>query len=169
MAVSAMSSSSRKHGRDAHATVNRLRGSREPVPFKKFQLPLRRQLVPRAQRERRVVWAVADGKAGGDRDVEARAEPRENVLERFVLLENFAQRLLLGAAGAGEALVVLVFAVGEVAEHDGRRAVEHAGLLELNHHAVDAVKRLVDVLEEDDLSLARLRKARTGQGGPERK
>ena len=40
--------------------------------------------------------------------------------------------------------------VAEVAEHDGPLRIEHAGLVQLQQAALDAVRMLVDVFEEQD-------------------
>src|SRR5688572_21617275 len=113
--------------------------------------------------------AMTYGQALGDGHPETFADRGEDVLERLNLLEDFSEGLsILGACRARAAGVVLVFAVREIAEHDRRRGGERAGLLELNHHAVDAVEGLVDVFEKQDLPHARLRVRRSRQGGPER-
>ena len=113
--------------------------------------------------------SVADRQPLRQRHADAIGERHEDLLERFRLLEHVPQRLLFPRRRVGQALVVLVVAVGEVAQHHGRRTVEGAGLLELDHHPVDAVEGFVDVFEEDDFSFARVRVGGSGKRCPQGK
>src|SRR4051812_33204082 len=115
----------------------------EPIPFQKFHSAATAYFVQCSQRQRGVMRAMPHRQAAGDGNAGAASNRCEDFCQSFIQLEDLPKGLAFRCAGGRQTAVVLVLAVGEVAQHDRSSAAESARLLDLNGHAINAVKWLV--------------------------
>src|SRR5207253_5647978 len=108
-----------------------------------------RDAGPAADRERAVLAVVSERESGDRRLAALLREGGEDVLD-----------LLRRIRG--------VLAAGKTPDRESRDLGEHAGVLELHQHAVDAIGPLADVLEKEDRALRRGRPRRAAQRRHER-